>query len=764
MAMMKFEIIELLPLEVVRHILSYLDINEIISLANELEHPRSMPNLTSLITKYIRNCNICFTNRVNQYTFLGMYLLTPSYIPKKKLDLVISPEMLYLLMELEKRFNCQWDNEITISFYIWEIADLIQFREIITKMQSINPSANFTYNVELEFDPGVLATFDFNIMLQKFIDMDFNHKVTSMQITNYVNFCDVDFCILPNLKRLWLMNANLSTIDDNYLKDSKVTDLHISPNPFGEVNSMAILIRFGISLSIQTLRLSHVKIDKNSLQYEVPQHLQTLSLTSIKDSTHGEFVCKLMEASTSNKSLKNFSIRNLYCMNQKYNAQLYIMIRNYAANLQHISVVEHLFENANDERLRLYYCINIQSLELGRVISTTDFKSIFRSLTFMSLKNCQIKSLDSMIFPDTLMELLLSHNPIKWRKRVKFPPKLTKLELRGTKLKSLDFLVLPESLITLSLEVNLLTSLSNFRFPSNLKSLGVGSNRIKDVSNHYLPKTLAILHLTENQISGPIDFEVNADNEELNLFALYMNYNHIKSVRGFKFCKSLKVLNLDDNDLGEVSDLTFSGLTELSLCGCNIGKFRNVNLDNSLKVLNLGNNNIKTIPHLPKSLILVNFQFNKLTAVPNDKFRDFECLTKLNLSNNSIRSAQLILHPSLQSLDLSNNKIVAFKLHYEKHKLEDDTTNLMSVNLSGNRLKDIKPKDLGLEAPIQHRNLYELDVSANKIEPHQIDVNKYPANIWAIFVGNSGRQDSFGYVIAPNMFHNALCTGKRIDC
>ncbi|EGV60277.1 hypothetical protein PSN45_001964 [Yamadazyma tenuis] len=766
---MEYHKISTLPGEVIEHILSYLDISEVSFLANQIrnlsEKPTaSLSNLTNQVLRYIAHCNICYTNRLSNYTILGLYILTPSYISKKDLDLVKSQESLLSMMRFCKWAGDQLTNEVTLTYYVKELSDLVDFRDVVYELGRDFQSMNFTFNIELEFDPAMLAVMDLSYIISMFKTSNFGRFITSMLITNYVPYCLIDYHDFPNLKRIWLVNSNLHAMDDSYLTQTKITDSFMCPDPFGNINNMSIVLKTGLPSTLTTLTLNHVTISREVLKYQYPSKLVKLDLESVKDLSHGKFFCGLLKANVNSKVLKDLRLQKLDGLTPENNQELHILIQKCCPVLNNLSVSPDQYPTTGSDVQSLVYLSNLKSIDISKPFVMTNFADVFKSLVSLRLENCDIDSLGELIFPPFLESLDLSYNPIEWSYPIAFPPRLTTLELRNTGLRKLNYLVLPRGLTILSLEVNLLTTIDDFKFPPRLRSLGIGSNRINKIQNHYLPPTLAILHLTENFVSNPVNFEVNARGEKLNIFSLYLNHNSIQDLTGFTFGSSLKVLNLDGNNISTLKNIDFKDLIELSVCGCNMNSIRNSKFGTSLSILNMGNNNLRTLPQgLPVSLKTLDLSFNEISTIDFDAFAHLSGVDRLSVSHNSLRQVKLRLHPNLRFVDFSCNKIVSFHLSYDKSLLTNNTTSLTSVNLSSNRLSKFSPDNLGITEVIQHNVLFEIDVSANKINSNQLDPNKFPPSMNALFVGYTGRQDAFGYDIAGNLINCEFCSGKKVE-
>lgn len=742
------DIIERLPEELVLQVLKSVGIDDIIRLGNA----SSNLLLKKTIIEYFSSLSICVNNRIKNLTHLGMYVLTKSYLAKGKLHLIHDFKLLFDLFRLNEKTGSTLKQEITITYYIWDLVDFNQFLNMVLSLKGIG---EITFNLELEFDPSILGIINLNFFFDILNHLDLLKSVTSLSLTNFLGDFDFDCRKFVSLRRFWVINSDIKFSTPLSLSES-LQDINIFPNVYGYNRNRWINLK-SLPPNLMNLTLGHV-ILKGFSSY--PKSLKCIKLKYVKDLSDGKTMLNLIKTNIESKSLKKLFINDLINVSDEVNLELVDLIIGYESNFIELSI-QNYFNNLNGSYVANpnHDLRNLVSLRLSNsVFSGCD--SSFDKVVKLNITNNNMKTVGHVLKNDHLKELYISYNPIDWSQDIRWPPNLIRLELRNTGLgENLHKLQFPDSIKILGLEVNDIRSIENFRFPKNLTNLGLGSNRIESIKNHYLPAKLEILHLTENLINKPIDFRFNADGEKLQLLSLYINSNQFTSLNGFQFPNTIGAINFDDNHLKVCRGVEFpSSLFELSLVGCSLSEV-DIKAEN-LNLLNLSNNNLKSLKNLPKNINQLIMKFNKFDKLDPMKFHQFTQLKYLTISNNKLKKARLTFNPSLTNLDLSNNLIDELELDFGNQEL---STSLMSINLSGNKLTSLSSKDLGHKFPVVHNNLSEIDISDNLLKENDIDLSKFPPNLKVFIIGHTGYQDQFGYDIGKNIIANPLCTGKRIE-
>jgi Leucine-rich repeat (LRR) protein len=123
----------------------------------------------------------------------------------------------------------------------------------------------------------------------------------------------------------------------------------------------------------------------------------------------------------------------------------------------------------------------------------------------------------------------------------------------------------------------------------NLYRLHLEANKIKSLRYLDMSKTLKILDLSQNQIS-----DVSLLEKLPNLQALNIADNHLSSLNSIANCRYLENLNASNNQIQEISLLpNLNRLKFLDLSGNPIQKLRNLHVLESLMKINLQNTSLQ---------------------------------------------------------------------------------------------------------------------------------------------------------------------------
>ncbi len=208
--------------------------------------------------------------------------------------------------------------------------------------------------------------------------------------------------------------------------------------------------------------------------------------------------------------------------------------------------------------------------------------------------------------------------------------------------------------------------------------------------------------------------------ESPNVIRLYFNSN------------SLQELSLEIGNLIELEDLDLSTnlLTELPESITDLEELTKLNLSNNqlnnkvinrisrlkdLRVLNLADNEIDEISETISSIVYLrelNLSNNKIKVIPTELF-DCQFLGVLNLSYNKIEEFPMTLsdHQYLYKIDFSHNLMSEFADEFA------DIKNLQWLNLSNNQIEEI-------EHLYDLRNLEYLNLSSNQIKSIPVSIFK----------------------------------------
>jgi len=242
---------------------------------------------------------------------------------------------------------------------------------------------------------------------------------------------------------------------------------------------------------------------------------------------------------------------------------------------------------------------------------------------------------------------------------------------------------------------------------SNLEILELQNNRINELEKLENLKNLKTIDLTQNEL-----YQLpNITNESL-IFA-YLASNRILKLEG-KIGKNLIHLNLTFNEIATI-DLELTGEETLAILDLR-GNYPLKSFPYQalylrlLKDLNLSNCNISSIAEAP---LMINESLEKLYLKDN-KLKEFELssidlpnLKELDLSDNLLTKVT-ITNSNLQGLLLGSNKLI-----HENISLK--TRSLSELNLSNNLLSDL-PKS-SVDAPnLLYLNIFENDITAYEVD------------------------------------------------
>jgi hypothetical protein len=144
---------------------------------------------------------------------------------------------------------------------------------------------------------------------------------------------------------------------------------------------------------------------------------------------------------------------------------------------------------------------------------------------------------------------------------------------------------------------------------------------------------------------------------------LELNGRSIENLDGLQYFKRLWRLEINNNNIEQLIHLP-PNLTSLS---CNNNKLTTIDsLPEKLKILNCSNNKIHTLENLPELLESINFSNNALTYFP--KLPDFK-LHFVNYYNNAIPNKQLPIYFTIAGLNCSDSLKNCLLMEYLKEKV-----------------------------------------------------------------------------------------------
>ena len=192
----------------------------------------------------------------------------------------------------------------------------------------------------------------------------------------------------------------------------------------------------------------------------------------------------------------------------------------------------------------------------------------------------------------------------------------------------------------------------------------------------------------------------NAFRNKCGIQFLYINFNHISSIRplGFLCLDKLQKLSLEGNSLTQLNDSIF------------------INFGENLMFLILSNNSITSIqPHSFKmlhNLRVLYLSKNKLTSLGAETFIGLMRLRRIDLSHNHIQNIDPhCFSPltSLEELQLNHNRLKVLA-----NGLFDGLSNIFELHLHDNRMTSLSADILRL--PLNRSTPLELSLSGNPLE------------------------------------------------
>ncbi|KAG7307200.1 hypothetical protein JYU34_007353 [Plutella xylostella] len=250
------------------------------------------------------------------------------------------------------------------------------------------------------------------------------------------------------------------------------------------------------------------------------------------------------------------------------------------------------------------------------------------------------------------------------------------------------------NLKVLKLEKNRLLAIPNLTQQSHLQEVTLSRNNITTIdADHFSANcSIKVLNINSNQIQR---INEGALNNLTNLSILKLNKNEIRSLPNhlFMFQAALRTLELNHNKLHVINGLLFQGLQSLTTL-----KMRFNSIDNIMDGAFFGF----------KSMNLLQLDHNRIRSISKGWMYGLESLITLSLSNNLVAQIDVgswELCTNLEVLDLSHNYLTEIEGRTFQHLI-----NLRTLNLSGNNISSISQ-----EAFSHMVRLQTLHLNNNKI-------------------------------------------------
>ncbi|XP_052103962.1 protein artichoke-like [Mytilus californianus] len=368
----------------------------------------------------------------------------------------------------------------------------------------------------------------------------------------------------------------------------------------------------------------------------------------------------------------------------------------------------------------------------------------FSKLQGLYIHELNLRNTNSILPPQIFVDLQIHKLDISENKNIENYKNILEIiddSLEELNLKTASFLsqsVLKnlgrfKNLTFLSLEGNML----------NMTILGDTFSNFHHLQNLDLSDNTLNYQMNSNPFDGLESLQV------LHLKSTKISLDNTNSLCFLKNLTSLNVLNIDrNNGAGEIKVVPlFKGnnmfsLKRLSLCSNKIALFEHTAFQGieQLEILDLSENLLRTVPLSVTSILFnlthLNLSSNKIQYLSERTFTNLTKLQYLNLQRNKINSfpryAFLGLGNSLQTLDLSSNKLIGG--YFWVIGLMD-LHSLLNLNISYNFIKHIQNDSFDTTAYLQ-----VLDISGNPLIFTDTMFSGIEASLKKLFVKSVGME------------------------
>ncbi|XP_035698762.1 leucine-rich repeat-containing protein 4C-like [Branchiostoma floridae] len=255
-----------------------------------------------------------------------------------------------------------------------------------------------------------------------------------------------------------------------------------------------------------------------------------------------------------------------------------------------------------------------------------------------------------------------------------------------------------------------------FQGPQGAKHVMLGNNNISSIDPTAFRAftSLTLLSLDNNYISAIGSMLHNLEN--LDVLSAVNNKLTQVSDSDFAGCAKLRMVDLSSNQISAVSQNAFKNLPDLQeiILNKNNLKRMDVFLPPGLKTLHFQQNLFAEIPPLPSGIVDLDMSYNPVESFKEGQFSSLTNIQQLSLSGIKCFSEAGIITPGvfagLGSVKLGTLSLTNNRLRRVPTDAIDHIGNITDLNLSGNNISTIGPKDFG-----HHTYLFTLDLSDNKL-------------------------------------------------
>jgi len=184
---------------------------------------------------------------------------------------------------------------------------------------------------------------------------------------------------------------------------------------------------------------------------------------------------------------------------------------------------------------------------------------------------------------------------------------------------------------------------------------------------------------------------------------LFLNNNQIKEIQddSFVMTPTLFYLDIRSNRLTKLTNRTLKGLVSLSEIDLSVNQIQTIDqlafLDQrNLLLLNLSNNKLEYLNFkLPSNIGYVYLDFNRISFIEKEMFKNNKILSILTLNDNLIKSlsTDMFLSTIIMQMNFKNNRISEIEPGFFRRIISNLGKPLVSLDLTNNNLSRIKTGD-----------------------------------------------------------------------
>lgn len=516
--------------------------------------------------------------------------------------------------------------------------------------------------------------------------------------------CSIDLDCFSNVKELSIVGYNVRGSLENF---DRLEKFHYEPDKHCDID-------FNLPLSLKSLNLYQCQRYKQSLQtlrrYRFSLEEIYLQFDS-EDEEFSGFMVSLLENLTCAKTSK------VAFKSSKFESTDF-MLNQYLHDMTHLATPLKLLS----VDFLGFPLTPIPSgeleLSIGQPIEHHIASNLLPNLRALRLGG-KIANARQMweVLPPNIEVLDVSHalqSPLGEEMNFARFQNLKELYLRGNDIgHHVSDISFPNSVEILNLCGCSIGSISGVRFPKCLLMLDLLNNHIRTIYRPHFPKLMRKLNISCNELVL-CDLSLNALKEPLNITLLDWKFeaDYVRNHVCMRLPSGIAELNAEFCEPFDSTLEFLASLQHLSLTQSHLMNIAPLKLDSciNLKYLCLvGSTYTLNDTSFPPSLEEIDFLFTYLREAPTE-LSNLPRLRVLDLSMNLITHVDIELSSSVESLNLSGNRIESLLLSFNG----DCEPRLRNLFLERNKLKEITGLSLGFRSDVVHKDMYELDLSDNE--------------------------------------------------